>query len=75
MIDLVEHTLDGVIRVHLPGSGVCDFQTLCGSTCDDGAFREFKGPAELVRCQGCMQQALEAAPYILEMGKRRLRMG
>lgn len=63
---VVRHTLDGETKTHLPGSGLCDFQTACGSCWDDGEF-EYDGEAERIDCAGCE----DVARTIFEaLGKR-----
>lgn len=62
---LVVHFFEGTAKTHLPGSGVCDFQTACGSCWDDGDFEEIEG--DTIDCVGCR----DAARRIFEaLGKR-----
>lgn len=52
---LVEHTLDGNTKTHLPGAALCDFQTACGSCWDEGTFAEVD--ADNIECAACRQVA------------------
>lgn len=62
IVDLVKHNLGRTI-VHIPGEGVCDFQSLCGSSWDDGTWIEFRGLITEVTCRGCMAYLQHLLPY------------
>ena len=57
-------------QLHVPGSPLCDFKTLCGSCWDgdDNGFAKFTeveidSPKEIT-CDGCLDMLRAAKPYV-----------